>query len=189
MSGCGRPRRRGAPPPPPPHPLAPHLHSSPDRERGERGRGVAPSDSPIKVRYVTPAGDAELTVIVREAASIKPTFLQVADMDQWGDLATVAGLLLPRGVRVLASAAQVVTQPDRDTGTLAGVVPTPPQTVYRYEFEGRDGVRVTLAAVARAGRIFLVAGSARAAAWPAQAAAQRAAVSSFRVAPPALPGR
>jgi hypothetical protein len=160
-----------------------------DRERGERGRGVTPSDSPIKVRYITPAGDAELTVIVREAASIKPTFLQVADLAQWGDLATVAGLLLPRGVRVLASAAQVVTQPARDTGTLVGVVPTPPRTVYRYEFEGRDGVRVTLAAVARAGRIFLVAGSARAATWPAQAAALRAAVSSFRLAPPALPAR
>lgn len=159
------------------------------RERGERGRGVAPADSPVKARFVSPAGDAELSVIVREAASIKPTFLQVADLAQWGDLATVAGLLLPQGVRVLASAAQVVAQPDRDTGTLAGIVPTPPQTVYRYEFEAADGLRVTLAAVARTGRIFLVAGSARAAAWPAEAAALRAAVSSFRLAPPPLPGR
>ena len=162
---------------------------STDRERGERGRGVAASSSPVKVRYLSPAGDAELTVIVREAASIKPTFLQVADLAQWGDPAAVAGLLLPRGVRVLASAAQVVALPDRDTGTLAGVVPTPPQTVYRYEFEGRDGVRATLAAVARAGRVFLVAGSARAAAWPSQAATLRAAVSSFRLVAPAPAAR
>jgi hypothetical protein len=157
-----------------------HNHTA--RERGERGRGVAPADSPVKARYVAPGGDAELTVIAREASGIKPTFLQVTDLSQWGDLATVGGLLLPRGVRVLASATQTVAQPDRDTGTVVGVVPTPPQTVYRYEFEGRDGLRVTLAAVARAGRVFLVAGSARAAAWRTEAAALRAAVSSFRLA-------
>jgi hypothetical protein len=130
-------------------------------------------------------GSSELSVIVREAAGIKPTFLMVSDISQWGDAAAVGALLLPRGVTVTRAATERVELPPRDTGSIAGVVASPPQTAYLYEFEDRRGdLFVTLAAVARAGKIYVVAGSARGgAAWEARREGMREAVRSFRVTP------
>lgn len=167
-------------------------------ERGARGRGIAAPDSPVKVRFTAPAaesgsgnsgssfvGSSELSVIVRDAAAIKPTFLMVSDISQWGDAAAVGALLLPRGVTVTRASTERVELPARDTGSIAGVVASPPQTAYLYELEDRRGdLFVTLAAVARAGKIYVVAGSARgAAAWEARREGMRAAVRSFRVTP------
>ena len=165
-------------------------------ERGARGRGVAAPDSPVKVRFTAPAaeggsnsaaglGSSELSVIVRDAAAIKPTFLMVSDISQWGDAAAVGALLLPRGVTVTRASTERVELPARDTGSIAGVVASPPQTAYLYEFEDRRGdLFVTLAAVARAGKVYVVAGSARgAAAWEARREGMREAVRSFRVTP------
>ena len=180
-------------------------------ERGARGRGIAAPDSPVKVRFTAPAaeggggsggsnggggngggnnggssvGSSELSVIVRDAAAIKPTFLMVSDISQWGDAAAVGALLLPRGVTVTRASTERVELPARDTGSIAGVVASPPQTAYLYEFEDRRGdLFVTLAAVARAGKVYVVAGSARGpAAWEARREGMREAVRSFRVTP------
>ena len=108
------------------------------RERGERGRGVVTAESPIKARFVSPATGGDLTVLVQDATRIRPTFMQLSDIGQWGDAAAVAGLLLPRGTRVLASAVDTTQLPPRDTGTLVGVVQPPPQTLYRHG-KGRFG--------------------------------------------------
>jgi len=164
-------------------------------ERGARGRGIAAPDSPVKVRFTAPAaegggvaggvGSSELSVIVRDAAGIKPTFLMVSDISQWGDAAAVGAVLLPRGVTVTRASTESVELPARDTGSIAGVVASPPQTSYLYEFEDQRGdLFVTLAAVARAGKIYVVAGSARGrAAWEARREGMREAVRSFRVTP------
>ena len=175
-------------------------------ERGARGRGIAAPDSPVKVRFTAPAaegagggsggssgasgagagvGSSELSVIVRDAAGIKPTFLMVSDISQWGDAAAVGAVLLPRGVTVTRASTESVELPARDTGSIAGVVASPPQTAYLYEFEDQRGdLFVTLAAVARAGKIYVVAGSARGrAAWEARREGMREAVRSFRVTP------
>ena len=166
-------------------------------ERGARGRGVAAQESPVKVRFTasssatsssssTPA-PVELSVIAREAAGIKPTFLQVTDISQWGDVASVAATLLPRTVTVTRASSEVVELPARDTGTVAGVVAPPPQVVYLYEFvDPRGGpLHVTLAAAARSGKIYVCAGSARGEeAGAERAEGLREAVRSFRVTPP-----
>ena len=130
-------------------------------------------------------GSSELSVIVRDAAGIKPTFLMVSDISQWGDAAAVGAVLLPRGVNVTRASTESVELPARDTGSIAGVVASPPQTSYLYEFEDQRGdLFVTLAAVARAGKIYVVAGSARGrAAWEARREGMREAVRSFRVTP------
>lgn len=170
-------------------------------ERGARGRGIAAQESPVKVRFTassssssssssspsTAAAAAELSVIARDAAGIKPTFLQVTDISQWGDAAAVAAVLLPRGVTVTRASSEVVELPARDTGTVAGVVAPPPQVVYLYEFvDPRGGpLHVTLAAAARSGKIYVAAGSARGEqAWAERAEGLREAVRSFRVTPP-----
>ena len=77
-------------------------------------------------------------MLVQDATRIRPTFMQLSDIGQWGDAAAVAGLLLPRGTRVLASAVDTTQLPPRDTGTLVGVVQPPPQTLYRHG-KGRFG--------------------------------------------------
>lgn len=163
-------------------------------ERGARGRGIAAPDSPVKVRFTAPqragsdggvVGSSELSVIAREAAGIKPTFLMVTDISQWGNAAAVGALLLPRGVTVTRASTESVELPERDTGSIAGVVASLPQTSYLYEFEDKRGdLYVTLAAVARAGKIYVVAGSARGnAAWEVRRQGLREAVRSFRVTP------
>ena len=56
---------------------------------------------------------------------------QLTDISQWGSAEEAARLLLPRGARLLAASAAVVSQPPRDTGTLVGVVEQAPRTMYR----------------------------------------------------------
>ena len=56
---------------------------------------------------------------------------QLTDISQWGSAEEAARLLLPRGARLLAASAAVVSQPPRDTGTLVGVVEQAPRTIYR----------------------------------------------------------
>lgn len=56
---------------------------------------------------------------------------QITDISQLGSIGDVAKLILPQEVQVLAAGEVTIPQQPRDTGTVRGVVNTPPQTIYR----------------------------------------------------------
>lgn len=145
----------------------------------ERQVGAAPV-SPVKAKFVSDSG-AQLSVVVRPAAEIKPTFLQVTDISQYGDIAAAQSVLVPPGCKVLDKSTFKVPQPSRNTGTLAGVVKVPPSTIYRYEFVTGSGVHAVMAAAASKGQVYVAGGTAPNAQWQASAPALRLAVQSFKL--------
>ena len=57
--------------------------------------------------------------------------MQVADVSQFGDVSSAKSLFVPRGARLTDSHLEKTEPGRRDTGTVAGTVPLPPQTFYR----------------------------------------------------------
>ncbi|KAL3142585.1 hypothetical protein ABBQ38_002903 [Trebouxia sp. C0009 RCD-2024] len=145
----------------------------------ERQVGAAPA-SPIKARFVSDSG-AQISVVVRPAAEIKPTFLQVTDISQYGDIAAAQSVLVPTGAKVLDKSTTKVQQPPRNTGTLAGVFQAPPTTVYRYEFVTGNGLHAVMAAAASKGQVYVAGGTASNLQWQTAGPALRQAVQSFKL--------
>ena len=54
------------------------------------------------------------------ASALKPTFLQVTDMAQFGTLEEVRAVVLPRRGQLLSSEVRRVDLAERDTGTIVG---------------------------------------------------------------------
>ncbi|GIL62739.1 hypothetical protein Vafri_16921 [Volvox africanus] len=143
-------------------------------------RGPAPEPSPVRARFDSPDGSTVLSVIVRNAQSIRPSILQVTDLSIFGGLEEAAKLLLPRGSRVLsASTLQVVLPPKQ---TALGSVELPPKSYYRYEFTTTNGLHVVMTAAAMKGKVFVCGGSTSAGAgWETYGAVLREATESFRL--------
>ena len=117
-------------------------------------------------------------------ASLKATFFQVADVSQLGGLEEVGRLLLPRDVQQLGAEVRRVKPQTRDTGTVAGVVQTPPKNYYQYQFlvQSGDGERhVTLSAAAAKGQVYVMQVSAPAMQWAEVQAAVDASVATFNL--------
>lgn len=57
--------------------------------------------------------------------------MQVTDVSQFGDVESAKTLFVPRGAYVTSKSVYKAELGSRDTGTIAGVVPLPPQTFYR----------------------------------------------------------
>lgn len=104
------------------------LEDEPDPSSASRPRSTLDGEvqRPIRARFISPDGRSVITVLARDASSIKPTFLQLNDISQYGDLQEVANLLLPRGSRVVAAESKTVQRAPRDTGTVVGTVTPPP---------------------------------------------------------------
>eukprot|EP00891_Asterochloris_glomerata_P002909 jgi/Astpho2/2909/fgenesh1_pg.00050_%23_152_t len=146
-----------------------------------RPRG-APKISPVKARFSSPEG-AQISVVERRSAEIKPTFLQVSDISGFGDLAAVQQLLVPPGSTVLRKKVQVQQQPQRQT-TL-GLVDTPPKNMFMYEFT-QNGKHILMAAAAARGRVWITGGFAADSAWPRLGATIQTAVQSFKLNAPII---
>ncbi len=113
------------------------------------GFGPAPPANPLKLR-LTAAGGAEVVSLgVRRAADLRPTFLQVNDIADFGTLEDMAGLLVPPGARLLASSSATFTAPSPTAA--ADEVPLE-RTYYTYEFE-RRGLHGCLVAAAKYGKV------------------------------------
>ena len=84
-----------------------------------------------ELRGAAPGAPQRMTVIVKQASSVKQSLLQITDVSQWGSPRDVARLLLVPGAQVLSSGSFTVPVPPRDTRTLAGVVERAPITIYR----------------------------------------------------------
>jgi hypothetical protein len=138
-------------------------------------------DAPSLATTGSPA--ALLSVIVRQAQSLKPTIVQVADISAFGPPEEAAKLLLPRGARLVAASQAQETSAPRDTPL--GPVEIPPVNYYYYEFVAPNGSeRAVLAAAAARGKVYVAGGSAPVAesgGWEAQSAALAASVQTFRL--------
>eukprot|EP00892_Ulva_mutabilis_P002867 jgi/Ulvmu1/12581/UM092_0011.1 len=142
--------------------------------------GAPPPASPIKARYGTPGGGSVITVIVREASAIKPTFTQLQDISAWGNGTEVAQLLLPAGTRLASFQKISIPRPPRDTRTVRGVVEQDPLSIYRYTFQSGTGVPVDFVVAAQKGRVYAMAAQTAPDADEATAAGIRRAVETFR---------
>lgn len=159
----------------PPKPAAPR----PGFGTFERQVGAAPQ-SPIKAKFTADNG-AQISVVVRPAAEIRPTFLQVTDISQYGNIAEAQSVLVPKGCRVVDKSTEKVQKPPRITGTLAGTVNVKPTTIYRYEFVTGNGFHAVMAAAASRGQVYVAGGTAPDAQWQGSAPALRKAVQSFKL--------
>eukprot|EP00887_Chlorella_sp_A99_P007557 scaffold28.g7557.t1 len=146
-------------------------------------------ENPVKADLRPPAGAARLTVVERQASTLKQTLTQasargaVIDITGLGSQAEVAALLFPPGARLLAAGAQAYALPPRDTGTVFGVLQRAPITIFRYEVALPGGTRMAAAAGVQLGRLFVIGGSAPEGDWAAVGPELRAAVASFQLVP------
>lgn len=62
---------------------------------------------------------------------------QIADISQYGDLAEVAELVVPKGATLVSSSVSQTIRPPRDT--LVGIVEIPPKNYYIYVSGGAQG--------------------------------------------------
>ena len=99
------------------------------------GYGPAPPVNPLRARMLGPSGQI-VSVGVRRAAEIKPSFVQVGSIADFGSVEEAAALLAPPG-----STIQRATTEELDS-----------RTYYRIAFE-RRGARGCLQAAARGGRV------------------------------------
>jgi hypothetical protein len=165
------------------------LSAPPPRDPTRGPGGPAPARSPLRARFDAPtlattgAPAALLSVIVRQAQTLRPTLMQVSDVSAFGPPEEAAKLLLPRGARLVSAAEATETSPPRETPL--GPVDIPPVSYYYYEFIAPGGQeRAVLAAAASRGKIYVAGGSAPtgdAGGWESQRGALAAAVRSFRL--------
>ncbi|KAK9867414.1 hypothetical protein WJX84_000063 [Apatococcus fuscideae] len=147
------------------------------------GRGRQPPPNPLKAKFVS--GREVITIIVRGASDIRPTFFQVADVSQFGDVQAAKVLFVPRGAKFVASSLEKTEAGQRDTGTVAGIVPLPPQTFYRYQFEaGPTTFVVSVGAIK--GKVYVAGASAPSSDWRIAGSRLQEAVNSFRLAIPQI---
>lgn len=112
------------------------------------GFGPAPPANPLKARFSGPGG-VSVSVAVRRAADLRPTFMQVTDVSQYGDVDASSPIFVPPRSKLLRSWTSEASSPDD----------APARSYYNYEFEVR-GTRNVISASARAGRVYVVAASA-----------------------------
>eukprot|EP00195_Chlamydomonas_chlamydogama_P016063 CAMPEP_0202891054 /NCGR_PEP_ID=MMETSP1392-20130828/1241_1 /ASSEMBLY_ACC=CAM_ASM_000868 /TAXON_ID=225041 /ORGANISM="Chlamydomonas chlamydogama, Strain SAG 11-48b" /LENGTH=374 /DNA_ID=CAMNT_0049574723 /DNA_START=32 /DNA_END=1158 /DNA_ORIENTATION=+ len=134
-------------------------------ETPKAARGPAPERSPVRVRLDSPDGQTVLSVVMRNAQTLKATLLQVSDISMFGEPEAAANLLLPRGSVLLSSDSEVVQPPPKETPI--GLVEVPPRTYYRYEFTTTNGLHVYMTAAAQRGRVYLCGATSPVASWEA----------------------
>ena len=111
------------------------------------GFGPAPPPNPVKLKLVTPGGTEVVSLAVRRAAEVRPQFLQVNDVADFGTLEEAASLFVPPRASLLASSATVHTeQPSSGDGEPL------PRSYFTYEFT-LGGASCVLVAAAKRGKV------------------------------------
>jgi len=108
------------------------------------GFGPAPPPNPVKLKLVTPGGNEVVSLAVRRAAEVRPQFLQVNDVADFGTLEEAASLFVPPRASLLASSATVHAEqtPSGDGEPL-------PRSYFTYEFALGRALCVLVAAAKR----------------------------------------
>ena len=94
------------------------------------GFGPAPPPNPVKLKLVARGGsESVVSLAVRRAADVRPPFLQVNDVADFGTLDEAASLFVPPRAKLLASASAVHLAPP-----LSSDGEPLPRTYFSYEF-------------------------------------------------------
>lgn len=88
-----------------------------------------------------------VSLAVRRAADVRPQFLQVNDVADWGTLEEAASLFVPPRAKLLASSAVVHLAPALSDGS-----EPVPRTYYSYEF-ALGAATCFLVAAAKRGKV------------------------------------
>jgi hypothetical protein len=120
---------------------------SPAAPQALPGFGPAPPPNPVKLKLLTPGGAEVVSLAVRRAADVRPQFLQVNDVADFGTLEEAASLFVPPRAKLLASSAVVHVAPplSADTEPL-------PRTYFSYEF-ALGAATCYLVAAAKRGKV------------------------------------
>lgn len=111
------------------------------------GFGPAPPPNPVKLKLLTPGGAEVVSLAVRRAADVRPQFLQVNDVADFGTLEEAASLFVPPRAKLLASSAVVHLSP-----ALSADVEPLPRTYFSYEF-ALGAASCYLVAAAKRGKV------------------------------------
>ena len=101
----------------------------------------------MKLRLQRRGGAEVVSLGVRRSADLRPTFLQVNDIADFGTLADVAALLVPPGAALLASSEASFTTPGAPSDDTDPV----PRSYFTYEFR-RGRLSGVLVAAAKRGK-------------------------------------
>ena len=108
------------------------------------GFGPAPPPNPVKLKLVTPGDTEVVSLAVRRAAEVRPQFLQVNDVADFGTLEDAASLFVPPRASLLTSSATVhAEQPSPGDGEPL------PRSYFTYEFTLGSALCVLVAAAKR----------------------------------------
>ena len=102
----------------------------------------------MKLRLQRRGGAEVVSLGVRRSADLRPTFLQVNDIADFGTLADVAALLVPPGAALLASSEASFTTPGAPSDDTEPV----PRSYFTYEFR-RGRLSGVLVAAAKRGKV------------------------------------
>lgn len=136
-------------------------------------------ENPVKAEVESEDGLQRVSVVVRLASGIKPTFTQVTDISQWGTVKEVATLLLPPGATVVAYDTFTVKQPPKQ-GPF-GPIERDPTTLYWYQVMLRDQTQVAMSVGALKGQIYVMGAAAPAEVWQRNGESLRKCAESFRL--------
>jgi len=117
---------------------------------------VAP-ENPLKVRLIDPEG-LTVSVAVRIASTMKPTFLQVNDISMFGEVAEVAQIVVPPGSTVTRFYSQDRVSPARKENPAKSAETGIVKKYYTYQFT-RGNVIGVMCAAAKKGRVFVMLAS------------------------------
>ncbi|GAX72657.1 hypothetical protein CEUSTIGMA_g113.t1 [Chlamydomonas eustigma] len=142
-------------------------------------RGPAPERSPVRARFDAEEGGANVSVIVKNAQTVKFSLIQVSDITAFGTIEEAAQVLLPRGSVVLTASSEVQQIPSRETPL--GVVEIPPKTYYRYDFLAPNGLHIFLSVAAQRGQVYVCSGQSKKEKWDTVKSSLTKSVLSFRL--------
>ncbi|GAQ79660.1 hypothetical protein KFL_000350160 [Klebsormidium nitens] len=144
------------------------------------------ANRPYAARFASADQAEVITVVIRDASTLRLSFLQTKDISDLGSLDKAAQLLLPPGAKILKS--RVVTQEVDRGQELEKVVKSLPVDIdtklkrnyYQYEFYAR-GQQVALAAAAQNGKIYVVGATVPTKRWKDLAKQMRTIANSFEL--------
>lgn len=120
---------------------------------------------------------ADISVSIRGANTLKLTFLQIKDVTEFGDVKEAAPLFIPPGCNLISATSRVESQ-------LNGAGEPLNKAYYTYDFE-YGAARILLTAAVDGGNVVLLGATATKETWEAAESGFRRAAATFKVGPDA----
>jgi hypothetical protein len=129
-----------------------------------KSTNAKPNTSPLRAELRSPDNKTSITVINRQAATMKQALFQVTDISQLGTPMQVAQYILPQGSTVSSFSVITIPQASRDPKSPLGIIiERDPITIQRFSVNlpaSKGGGRTELAVGARLGQVYVLGASA-----------------------------